>query len=64
VVDWLGYNAPEGKMYPERMPDNGTNPHIIPENDPLLNKLLEVHSERRYQSLELKSKLKQTGELK
>jgi|SoimicMinimDraft_4_1059732.scaffolds.fasta_scaffold385856_1 hypothetical protein len=39
--------------------DSGDNPHVIPFEDPLLQKLIEVHGDRQYESLNLESKLKQ-----
>jgi hypothetical protein len=39
--------------------DNGDNPHVIPSEDPLLIKLMEVYGDRKYESLNLESKLKQ-----
>jgi hypothetical protein len=36
--------------------DNGANPYRIPDNDPLLAKLLEVHGDRFYEDLKFENK--------
>jgi hypothetical protein len=43
-------------MRAELRHDNGENPHSIPCEDPLLVKLIEVHGDRRYESLNLETK--------
>lgn len=36
------------------MVDHGVNPCSIPDEDPLLQKLLEIHGDRRYEVLDFK----------
>jgi|SoiMetStandDraft_5_1073268.scaffolds.fasta_scaffold261575_2 hypothetical protein len=45
-------------FYENRTPmfDTGNNPCSIPDDDPLLAKLMEVHGDRRYAVLNLETK--------